>query len=42
MVTVMVKVDPTQLPASPEVGVTVYVAVCAVLVVLIRVPETDI
>jgi len=34
-VTVTVKVDPTQVP---DVGVTVYVAVCAVLVGLLRVP----
>ena len=38
-VTVTVKVDPTQLPnATDEVGVTVYVAVCAVLVGLVSVP----
>ena len=34
-VTVTVKVDPTQVP---DVGVTVYVAVCAVLVGLVSVP----
>ena len=34
-VTVTVKVDPTQVP---DVGVTVYVAVCAELVGLLRVP----
>ena len=38
-VTVTVKVDPIQLPkATDDVGVTVYVAVCAVLVGLLRVP----
>ena len=36
-VTVTVNVAPTQLPAAPDVGVTVYVAVCAVLVGLTRV-----
>jgi hypothetical protein len=35
MVTVTVKVDPVQLPA---VGVTVYVAVCGVLVGLVKLP----
>jgi hypothetical protein len=37
-VTVTVKVAPTQLPADPDVGVMVYVAVCRVLVGLVRVP----
>ena len=38
-VTVTVNVDPTQLPnAIDDVGVTVYVAVCAVLVGLVSVP----
>lgn len=38
-VTVTVKVEPTQLPsATDDVGVTVYVAVTAALVVLVRVP----
>jgi hypothetical protein len=36
-VTVTVNVDPTQLPASPLVGVTVYTTVCAVFVVLVKV-----
>ena len=36
-VTVTVKLDPTQLPASPLVGVTVYTTVCAVFVVLVKV-----
>ena len=31
-VTVTVNVDPTQAPAAPEVGVTVYVAVCCIFV----------
>jgi hypothetical protein len=38
-VTVTVNVAPTQEPASPEVGVTVYVAVATLLVVLVSVPE---
>ena len=33
-VTVTVKLVPTQLPASPLVGVTVYTTVCTVFVVL--------
>ena len=33
-VTVTVNVDPTQLPSSPLVGVTVYTTVCTVFVVL--------
>jgi hypothetical protein len=36
-VTVIVKLVPTQLPASPLVGVTVYTTVCAVFVVLVKV-----
>ena len=36
-VTVTVKVEPTQLPAAPLVGVTVYKTVCAVLVKLVSV-----
>ena len=36
-VTVTVKVDPTQLPDTPLVGVTVYTTVCAVLVKLVKV-----
>ena len=36
-VTVTVKVEPTQLPAAPLVGVTVYTTVCAVLVKLVSV-----
>jgi hypothetical protein len=36
MVTVTVKGLPMQLPAAPDVGVTVYVAVCTVLVVLVN------
>jgi hypothetical protein len=36
-VTVTVNVDPTQLPAAPLVGVTVYTTVCAVLVKLVKV-----
>ena len=36
-VTVTVKLDPTQLPASPLVGVTVYTTVCAMFVVLVKV-----
>ena len=38
IVTVTVKEDPPQLPAAPDIGVTVYVAVCATLVGLIKVP----
>jgi hypothetical protein len=37
IVTVTVNVDPTQLPAAPLVGVTVYTTVCAVLVKLVKV-----
>ena len=36
-VTVTVNVEPTQLPAAPLVGVTVYTTVCAVLVKLVKV-----
>ena len=36
-VTVTVNVDPTQLPAAPLVGVTVYTTVCVVLVKLVSV-----
>jgi len=36
-VTVTVNVDPTQFPAAPLVGVTVYTTVCAVLVKLVNV-----
>ena len=36
-VTVTVKLAPTQLPASPLVGVTVYTTVCAALLVLVKV-----
>ena len=36
-VTVTVNVEPTQLPAAPLVGVTVYTTVCAVLVKLVSV-----
>ena len=37
--TVIVKVAPVQLPkATDDVGVTVYIAVCAVVVVLASVP----
>jgi hypothetical protein len=36
-VTVTVKLVPTQLPASPLVGVTVYTTVCAVFVVFVKV-----
>ena len=36
-VTVTVNVDPTQLPAAPLVGVTVYTTVCAVFVKLVSV-----
>jgi hypothetical protein len=38
-VTVTVKDAPTQKPSDPEVGVNVYVAVTALLVVLVSVPE---
>jgi hypothetical protein len=37
IVTVTVNVDPTQFPAAPLVGVTVYTTVCAVLVKLVNV-----
>ena len=37
MVTVIVKFDPTQFPAAPLVGVTVYVIVCEVFVALLKV-----
>ena len=33
----MVKAAPTQFPASPEVGVTVYTTFCAILEVLVSV-----
>lgn len=36
-VTITVNVEPTQLPAAPLVGVTVYVIVCAKLVKLVSV-----
>jgi hypothetical protein len=36
-VTVTVKLVPTQLPASPLVGVTVYTTVCVVFVVFVKV-----
>jgi hypothetical protein len=36
-VTVTVKLVPTQLPASPLVGVTVYTTVCTPFVVLVKV-----
>ena len=36
-VTVIVNVDPTQLPAAPLLGVTVYTTVCIVLLVLVSV-----
>jgi hypothetical protein len=36
-VTVTVNVEPTQLPAAPLVGVTVYVIVCATLVMFVSV-----
>jgi hypothetical protein len=36
-VTVTVKLVPTQLPASPLVGVTVYTTVCTAFVVLVKV-----
>jgi hypothetical protein len=36
-VTVTVKVEPTQFPAAPLVGVTVYTTVCAVFVKLVSV-----
>jgi hypothetical protein len=41
MVTVTVNVAPTQLPAAPDVGVTVYVAVTGALVLLVSVPVID-
>ena len=41
IVTVTVKVAPTQLPAAPDVGVTVYTAVTGALVVLVSVPLID-
>ena len=37
-VTGTVKVEPAQLPAAPDVGVTVYVAVTAAFVELVSVP----
>ena len=37
-VTVTVNAAPTQLPPAPDVGITVYVAVCARLPGLINVP----
>ena len=36
-VTVTVNVAPTQLPAAPDLGVTVYTTVCTVLLVLVSV-----
>ena len=36
-VTVNVNVAPTQLPAAPDLGVTVYTTVCTVLLVLVSV-----
>ena len=36
-VTVIVNVDPTQVPAAPDFGVTVYTTVCTVLLVLVSV-----
>ena len=38
IVTVTVKVAPTHDPMAPEVGVTVYIAVCAVMPELNKVP----
>ena len=36
-VTVTVKLEPTQLPSAPLVGVTVYTTVCTILVVFVSV-----
>jgi hypothetical protein len=36
-VTVTVNVAPTQLPAAPDLGVTVYTTVCTVLLVFVSV-----
>ena len=36
-VTVTVNVEPTQLPAAPDLGVTVYTTVCTVFLVLVSV-----
>ena len=40
-VTVTANVLPTQLPAAPDIGVIVYVAVCAVFVAFINVPVIE-